>query len=507
MSGYKGNNFRKFKEHSGSSHGGGASQSRGGQPDRGRSETTTPFLNDISAMNMERYLEAVHQYSLTHHALVAPWFRGRIPIVMLEHELPRHQQTLIGRLAKHHSLDDGLTSTVNLLVGQVRNLMIQKSIEEIKSARKLAKDTKTNSGGSSMDARSGLSGSQISPSVSLAKDSRMKVGGSSKDADLNSRGSEANLDAMSIVYEEELSREELEVQALSSIFPHNAKKSRETERSNLWKEAATLLGKMLYFWPSKDIQVKMLANTSIVEAFENTDVIRFIDELRIFSLAGSGNPEANREAAEAHLVSLQMKPGKALEYFKEFTEAVEHIRVCKSSFSDFKVVDMFFRHLDQKSFPDWYVKFLTEDDPLFRFQSLRFDDAKEHALKYHNNVIRVSERTSKAGNDKDSSNDDKNLTAIKSVNHLKSTLAEVGKKRGSIAVDPVVLATLLQRASAATKKRRVEEKLGDKSEAKEEGKVTKKIKAENDTEKKVCFKFRDEGTCVYGSNCYFAHSK
>lgn len=502
MSGYKGNNFRKFKEQSGSSHGGGATRGGGGKPNRVVSEATTPFLNDISAMNMERYLEAVHQYSLTHHALVAPWIRGRIPIVMLEHELPRHQQTLIGRLAKHHTLDDGSTSTVNLLVGQVRNLMLQKSIEENKSARKLAKDTKTNSGGSSMDAGSCLSGSQISPSVSSAKDSRMKVGGSSMDADLNSRGSEANLDATSIVHEEELSREELEEEALSSIFPHNAKKSRETERSNLWKEAATLLGKMLYFWPSKDIQVKMLANTSIVEAFENNDVIRFIDELRIFSLAGSGNPEANREAAEAHLVSLQMKPGKALEYFKGFTEAVEHIRVCKSSFTEFKVVDLFFRHLDQQSFPDWYVKFLTEDEPLFRFQSLRFDDAKDHALKYHNNVIRVSERTATTDQSK------KPEKTVRSFNQLKSALAGTGTASTPIAVDPVVLSTLLQTVSkassvtkAANKKRKAE------GEGKEEGAPVKKIKAENNAaEKKICFNFRDFGSCKFGNECYFAHT-
>jgi hypothetical protein len=506
MSGFKGRYWKKPQDRVGSTGG-----SSGGQPDRGRSEATTPFLNDISAMNMERYLEAVHQYSLTHHALVAPWIRGRIPIVMLEHELPRHQQTLVGRLAKHHTLDDGAPSSVNLSVGQVRTLMLQKSIEENKSVRNLVKDTKTNSGDSSMDARINLSGSQISPLVSSAKDSRLKIGDSSMDANLKSRGSEANLDATSIAHEEELSREELEEEAISSIFPHNAKKSRETERSSLWKEAATLLGKMLYFWPSKDIQVKMLANTSIVEAFENTDVIRFIDELRIFSLAGSGNPEANREAAEAHLVSLQMKPGKALEYFKEFTEAVEHIRVCKSSFSEFKVVDLFFRHLDQKSFPGWYVKFLTEDDPVFRFQSLRFEDAKDHALKYQNNVIRVNERTSTAGKDKDNSNDGKNMNAIKSVNQLKSTLAGTGDSRAPIAVDPVVLATYIQQAVAANatsgnNKRKAGDKSlksGNMSDEHVQG-AGKKIKMED---KKICFKFRDEGKCAFGANCYFAHTK
>ena len=76
----------------------------------------------------------------------------------------------------------------------------------------------------------------------------------------------------------------------------------------------------------------MLANKPLMEAFENTDIILFIDELKIFALAGTGNAEANREEAEKHLTNLEMKPGKALDYFKNFTEAVEHVKVCNSTF-------------------------------------------------------------------------------------------------------------------------------------------------------------------------------
>ena len=410
--------------------------------------------------------------------------------------MPLHQQSIVGRLAKHHTLPDGSTSPVNLLVGQVRALLIQQSIEENKRRNTMAKDTKTNSGGSSTDARSSPSGSLVSPSASSAKDSRMGIGGSSMDADSNSRGSETIKDVVTIVSEEE--------EALRGIFPENAKKSREMERSNLWKESATLLGKMMYYWPSKDIQVKMLAHKSLVEAFENNDVIRFLDELRSFSLAGSGNPETNREAAEEHLVALVMKSGRALEYFKAFTEAVEHIRICKSSFTEFKVVDLFFRNIDQTLFPNWYVKFLTEDDPMYRFQKLKFADAKEHALKYHNAVIRANDRSQASGKDKDKAGDNKKPNPVRSVNHLKSALAGKGAK-GPIAVDATVLATLIQQAKEGNKKRRAAGTEGDEKEGVKEEPTNKKQKT--DAKKQICFRFRDEGSCKFGNDCYFAHTK
>ena len=495
MSGYQGKNFRQFhnKDRSGANRGG------GGQPEIRSSDATAPFLNEISAINMERYIEASHQYSLSHHASIAPWLRGRIPVVMLEYEMPLHQQSIIGKLAKHHTLPDGSTSPVNLLVGQVRDLLIQQSIEENKRRNTMAKDTKTNSGGSSTDARSSPSGSLVSPLASSAKDSRTGIGGSSMDAGSNSRGSEHIKDVVTIVSEEE--------EALRAIFPENAKKSREMERSNLWKESATLLGKMMYYWPSKDIQVKMLAHKSLVEAFENNDVIRFLDELRSFSLAGSGNPETNREAAEEHLVSLVMKSGRALEYFKAFTEAVENIRVCKSSFTEFKVVDLFFRNIDQNLFPNWYVKFLTEDDPMYRFQKQKFADAKEHALKYYNAVIRVNDRSPAAGKDKSNSGDSKKQTPVKSITHLRTTLATGGANKGPISVDPVVLATLFKQATAQKKKRKPngeENTTGDKDEPTEK---KKRLDATKPEDKKICWKFRDTGKCEHGSECYFAHTK
>jgi hypothetical protein len=55
--------------------------------------------------------------------------------------------------------------------------------------------------------------------------------------------------------------------------------------------------------------------------------IRIFEELKVLALSGTGKSETNKGAAEAHLIALKMKPGKALDYFKVFTEAVEHIRV------------------------------------------------------------------------------------------------------------------------------------------------------------------------------------
>ena len=504
MSSYQGKNFRKYynKDRSGATQGG------GGRPDEkvggaAKAGSQDPFLNEISAIAIERYIEAVHHYSLTHHALTSPWIRGRIPIVLLEHELPRTQEKLLGRMAKHHTREDGSTSTVNLTAAEVRTLMIDEVVAENVRRRRLAKDTNSEIGVSSMESESTSSGGKKDAGVGLAKDSKGKIGGSSMDAVQTLGGSKAESDVPST----ETKEKELKEEALRDLFPHNAKKSRETERSNLWKEAATLLGKMFYFWPSRDIQTKMSATPALVEALEDNDVIRFIYELRIFSLTGSGNPEANRATAEEHLTSLVMKPGRALEYFKAFTEAVEHIRVCKSSFSEFKVVDLFFRNIDQISFPNWYVKFLTEDDPMYRFQKLKFEEAKEHALKYHNAVIRVNDRSPTAGKDKDKSGDSKKPNSVRSINHLRSALAVGGANKGPIPVDPVVLATLLTRATAQNKKRRLsnedDTKKGIKDEPVEKKKKLDETKPE---EKNICFQFRDEGKCKFGTSCYFAHT-
>ena len=478
----------------------GAPRGGGSAPERELKGDGTPFLREISAINMERYIDAVHQYALTHYAIVAPWLRGQIPKVMLEHKLPRDKANLLGRLAKLHILPDGSRSTVNITAAEVRKLMIQEIIDEDKAASGLV-----HVGDGDSEAELGLSSMvpEGSPRDSKTETPTDKGRSRSKDSKTDLRlslmvpeGSPRDT-SMEIPSDDDMPNPKSVKAALKSAFPTNSAKTRETERSNLGTAAANLLGKMLFSWPIKDIQIKMQASPALMKAFDNTDVIRFLEELRVFSLEGSGNPEINREAAEAYLVSLQMKPKRVLEYIKEFTEAVEHIRVCKSTFTEFKIVDLFFRHIDQKAFPDWYIKFLSEDEQLFRFQKLTFDDAKEHALNYHNKVIRFSELANVGGKELE---DQQKVKTINSVRHLKSALSGTGPTSGPITVSQTVLVTLLGN------KRKLPD--SSKDNFKEVNKTKPNVKAESkeDTEKGQCFAFRDKGTCKFGSSCHFAHT-
>lgn len=504
MSGYRGHHWKKPQDRGG---GGAVPKARGATSERygkGESrEALIPFLNDISAINMERYIDAVHQYALTsrEYAIIAPWIRGKIPTVMLEYELPRSKEKLLGLAAKHHNNKDGTVSSVSLTAGAVRDNLIKKTMDEDRIRRRRARDPSNEIGSSSMDAESNEKDSAKGHLVSRVRDSNTKSGSSLMDVNLGTRDHTTEQGYPSSDSEGEMFEEHKE-EALKSLFPPNAKKSREIERSQLQTSAAALLGLMVFAWPSKDIKIKMLATKPLVEAFENNDIISFLEELRAFSLAGSGNPEANREAAEKHLQGLRMKSTQVLEYCKDFTEAVEHIRVCRSSFTEFRVVDLFFRHLDQDLFPQWHVKFLTDDDKMYRFQELKFEDAKEQALRYYDTVIRVRHQASEPDkNDfkRNQNNDNNNKSnPIRTQGHLKAALAD--GKRGPITVDPVVLATYI----SGTKRKAEDKAKADTLKANADG-SNKKAKVEG--HKKICFAFRDTGKCQFGSECYFSHLK
>jgi hypothetical protein len=94
------------------------------------------------------------------------------------------------------------------------------------------------------------------------------------------------------------------------------------------------------------------------------------------------------------------------------------------------------------------------------------------------------------------------------VNHLRSALAGKGAK-GSIAVDATVLATLIQQAKAGKKKRKAEGNEDEEKSGVKEEPTNKKQKtdAKKPQEKNICFRFRDEGSCKFGNDCYFAHTK
>ena len=192
MSGFKGKNWKPFKNRTGE-----AAPSRGGggaaETDRKSSETTIPYLTDLSAVNMERYIDAVHQYALSSSnlAILTSWIRGRIPIVMLEHQLPRTKESLLGLMAKHHILADGSVSKVSLTAGEVRHNLIKKTVDEDRRRKSITKDAKGEIGGSIMDAESSSSDGKQSTTVGRSKDSKAKFGGSSMDAELIPRDSSA----------------------------------------------------------------------------------------------------------------------------------------------------------------------------------------------------------------------------------------------------------------------------------------------------------------------------
>ena len=516
-SGYKGKFWKAPQDRGGGGAPNHQDRPREATPERGRgrAESQTPFLSEVTAQNMEKYIAAVHQFTLSSkaHDALAPWIRGRIPEVMLEFPLQRSKEKLLGLAAKHNILKDGTISTKNLTAMEVRYELISKTIvedeyrriEEKKQLQNLLGDPHGEIGSSSMDAESNSKDKQRSPPIGTGKDSSMKTGSSVMDASRSAKDP-ATERASKSEEEEPPDYEAYYNDALNSIWPHSSKKTRENERGNLQSAVQSLLGLMVYGWPAKEIQLRMLATRPLMSAFEGNDLILFIDELKAFALAGTGNVEANREAAEKHLEQVKMKSGGALDYFKEFTEAVEHIRVCRSSFSELRVVDLFFRHLDQVSFPGWWAKSLTTDDTLHKFRAKPFEEAREHAKRYFDMVIRVVEVRKEPDNKKQAPRSN----TITNIETLSRQLAV--NKGGPITIDLPVLATYIQGLTG--KKRTREEKAkADKAKtdalkANADGTKNKKAKVEGDkTEKNICFAFRDDGKCKYGAQCYFSHVK
>ena len=511
-SGFQGKVWKRFQDRGG----GGVPKARAGAtPDRPE-ESKTPFLSEVTAQTMEKYIDAVHQFTLKSkaHDALAPWIRGRIPEVMLEFPLARSKEKLVGLAAKHNILQNGTVSTKNLSAMEVRDELITKTliedekrrVEDKKHLQTLLGDPKGEIGSSSMDAESSFKDKRRGPQVGSGKDSNTKTGSSLMDAGRSARDPATERADKS--EEDESDYEAYYNDAISSIWPNSSKKTRESERGNLHSAASSLLGLMVYGWPAKEVQLRMLATRSLMAAFESNDIILFIDELKAFALAGTGNVEANTEAAEKHLEQVKMKSGGALDYFKEFTEAVEHIRLCKSSFTELRVVDLFFRHLDQDSFPGWWAKSLTKEDTLHKFRGKPFEEIRDHAKIYFDEVIRVVQVSKGSENKKPSGNPRGNT--ITNIQTLTKQLAD--QKGGPITIDLPVLATYIRGLSG--KKRTREEKAKADKKAKDDALKAnadgskKKAKVEGDNnDKKICFKFRDDGKCQYGAQCYFSHVK
>ncbi len=73
---------------------------------------------------------------------------------MLEHKLPRTKERLLGLQAKDNILLDGTVSSVSLTAGEVRANLIKTIVEENLRRRRLLKDTKGETGVSSMESGS-----------------------------------------------------------------------------------------------------------------------------------------------------------------------------------------------------------------------------------------------------------------------------------------------------------------------------------------------------------------
>ena len=410
-----------------------------------------PYFNNVTPVDMENYLDRCHLYALTNHPQIAPWIKGKIPHVMLEFPQAREKKNLLGLLAKYHIPKDGSIQETNLTANEVRLNLIADTITE-----------------DELEANEGHSEDEEWEYIEV-----------------------------------------LEKDAIKSLFPTVDSKARVATRSHLEREAQSLMGKMLFAWPSKDIQTKMTNHAQLMKAYDTVDLIAFVEELRAFSVAGSGNPEANKEDAELRLTNLKMKGNRVLEYVKDFTTAVQDVQLCKSSFTELKIVDLFFRNLCQVLFPQWYTNFLTADHSLYRFKTLPFQDAKEHVINYFNCVIRatinLNKQESKPNNKpNNNNNNNNNVDTPQQINTVKGVKALVaGNVPGYTPISHTVLATIL------SGKRQIDQSATGKPDKKTKVKFEEKQPHKDETKKKIhiCFDWRDKGTCKYGDKCYFIHQK
>jgi hypothetical protein len=401
-------------------------------------EKRDPFLTKLTAIDMDKYLLAVHEWVLNHKPSIQDWVRGKIPLVMLEFEQTRANRNLLGLSIALNILPDGSSPGVNVTANDLRKRIINSMMKE--------------------DQASAVSASS----------------------------------AKAVTVTEQTILEEL--------FPARSTRGRESERSSLHSDVEALMGLMLFSWPSKEIRVKLQANQKVMSSFDCKDLILFFQELREFSLQGSGNIESNREAAELYLVGLKMREGKVIEYVNAFTAAVRHVRICKSTFTEGKIVDLVFRNLDQELFPAWYSKFLNKDDSLYRFKEVKIEVALDHILDYYTQVIRVMD-LSLQGNkhdSKDFNNAANNSKTIKSIKQLQSAINNKTPDGGAtIQVTHAVLATFLKRK-------------GDPSST---DPPSKRAKAAAEAEviakpvKKPCYVYAKGDSCKFGDKCRFSHDK
>lgn len=312
--------------------------------------------------------------------------------------------------------------------------------------------------------------------------------------------------------------------ALEYLFPKATAKSRADNRTKMLSSAQALLGKAMLFWPEPDVISLMNIDAKLTSAYEKVDIIAWVNALKEFCLAGTGNIENNIRIAEESITALKMEKGKFTDYVKDFRAAADNLSRCGSNFTQERIVSLFFKNLDQEQFVQFYANFLDKNHYLNERKNGSLQEAISAVYDYFNSVIRVMEDNASLGNSSQSSNHS-GLTSVTSVKGLKHHV-NTGKSQDSLVVPHHVLATLMRGNNADSFKRKADEAAGDhkkkaarlditnsagrensKSSGKEKSKsVDFKLKsADKSSAPGICFNWAKDQECKYGDACRYSH--
>jgi len=282
-----------------------------------------------------------------------------------------------------------------------------------------------------------------------------------------------------------------EEQALLSLFPKPSSKAREKSRESIATGIIALLAKLMLLWPSAEIQRVMANDPGLKDAYKKQDLIQWILAFQQFCLSGSGNSIINVDVAEKRITNLRMKTNGYLEYVNQFRIASENLALCKSTFSQERIVSIFNKNLDQSEtgFYRWHKDFLNPRNSLYELQSQPLSESIRVSQEYYDTVIRSSEEDISP---KHHSNPkpEPHVLFTAGTKDTVSSRSRVEKRKSDIS------------PSASSKSSKI--KYNDNSNS---NSVSSKGKAPfGNTTNTVCTKFA-MGTCVYGEKCKFLHVK
>ena len=304
--------------------------------------------------------------------------------------------------------------------------------------------------------------------------------------------------------------------AIEYLFPKAMSKSRADNRTRILQSAQALLGKAMLLWPEADVCSLMSTDIKLASAYENVDVIAWVNALKEFCLAGTGNIENNIRIAEESITSLKMEKSKFSEYVKDFRAAADNLSRCGSNFTQERIVSLFFKNLDQEQFTQFYANFLDKNHYLHERKNGNLQEAVAAVYDYFNSVIRVLEDNASLGGNSSHSNHS-GLTSINSVKGAKHLMNSC-KGNEPVVVSHHVLATLLRGNSADSIKRKAESNLqtdikkkskpeNSKNHSKSGGSSsgTPNPKAGASEKSGICFKWAENQKCSYGDSCRYSH--